>query len=663
MKFIKKIFLKVAFIFLHIGRPVYRTSRIRASILSLIFCLLSFIFLSSCHYLDIVPDDVATIDYAFRTRHTAEKYLFTCYSYLPKVGSLSQNPAWMSGDEFWIYYPENPTFDAMGREVARGNQNVNDPYFNFWDGSRNGTPLYKGIRDCNTFLANIDKVPDLEEYEKNQWIAEVKFLKAWYNFWLVRMYGPIVIQDKNLPVSSSPEDVKLYRQPVDSCFRYIIDLIDQAIPNLPDQITDRQTELGRITKAIALSEKAKILVYAASPLFNGSPDYANFTDDCGVHLFNPEYDSDKWDSAAKACKEAIDFCQSVGIELYHFQPNIGNFSLSDTTITKMSIRNAICEKWNQEIIWADPNNMSDGLQREATPTGLDPSNPGNQNTRGNLAIPIKIAEMFYTNKGLPINEDKTWDYNKRFSLRQAVDSNKFNLQVGYTTASLNFDRGLRFYADLGFDGSTWYGQGRYDDNNPWYVEAKAGQASTKITNNRWNITGYWPKKLVNYQNIIGSGSSYTIKNYPWPIMRLADLYLLYAEALNEVNGPGPEVYEYIDAVRSRAGIPPVEYAWTNYSRHPNEYKTKDGMRKIIHRERLIELAFEGQRFWDLRRWKEALTELNNPITGWHIDQEAAAAYYQPELLFNQTFQKKDYLWPLREEDLIVDKNLVQNPGW
>jgi hypothetical protein len=277
---------------------------------------------------------------------------------------------------------------------------------------------------------------------------------------------------------------------VDSCFSYIISLIDRAIPDLPDQITDRQTELGRITKAIALSEKAKILVYAASPLFNGNPDYADFVDNKGMHLFNLEYDLAKWDSAAKACKQAVDYCQLMGLKLYQYHPDVATYNLSTESVIKMSIRNAICDKWNEGVIWANPNNIADGLQKEATPTGLDPSNPANQNTRGNLAVPIKIAEMFYTSHGVPIREDKAWDYPGRYGLRTAVDSEKFNLQKGYTTANLNFDRGPRFYADLAFDGSTWYGQGRYDDTDPWYVEAKAGQASSKITNNRWNVTGY-----------------------------------------------------------------------------------------------------------------------------------------------------------------------------
>src|SRR5699024_4914153 len=142
-----------------------------------------------------------------------------------------------------------------------------------------------------------------------------------------------------------------------------------------------------------------------------------------------------------------------------------------------------------------------------------------------------------------------------------------------------------------------------------------------------------------------------------------DLFLLYAEALNEADGPSSNVYHYLNLVRTRAGLPSVQDAWTNYSKHPNKYKSKEGLREIIHRERLIELAFEAKRFWDLRRWKEALMELNNPILGWHVLREKTEAYYTPKVLFQQTFRTKNYLWPLKESTLIVNSNLVQNPGW
>lgn len=196
----------------------------------------------------------------------------------------------------------------------------------------------------------------------------------------------------------------------------------------------------------------------------------------------------------------------------------------------------------------------------------------------------------------------------------------------------------------------------------FYVQAKFGQPDAFQTD-RGTVTGYFIKKLIHFENVVGAGTSYSVNNYPWPIMRLSDLYLLYAEALNEESGPGPKAYEYIDLVRQRAGLPPLDSAWTTYSINPDEYTTQNGLRKIIHQERLIELAFEGQRLWDLRRWKEAASVLNAPIKGWDSQQKEASAYYRPIVIFNQTFGSKDYFWPIRDANITSDQNLVQNLGW
>src|SRR5690606_37003397 len=178
--------------------------------------------LSSCNYLDVVPDNIATVDHAFQMRSQAEKYLFTCYSYLPNHGNWANDPAILTGDEIWLYYPYRnaPSHSRAPEvwEVARGNQNILDPYVDYWDGGNGGKPLFGAIRDCNTFLENINSVPDMDENERLRWISEVKFLKAYYHWFLLRMYGPIPIIDENLPISSSPEEVQVHRQPVDSVF-------------------------------------------------------------------------------------------------------------------------------------------------------------------------------------------------------------------------------------------------------------------------------------------------------------------------------------------------------------------------------------------------------------------------------------------------------------
>lgn len=626
--------------------------------------LVSLMF-SACHYLDIVPDNVATVDNAFDLRSQAKKYLYTCYSFLPKLGDWAQNPALLSGDEIWFYYPYsmyiNPPPDNW--EIARGNQNKLNPYLDYWDGTRGGMPLFQAIRDCNTFLANIGKVPDIENYERARWISEVTFLKAYYNWFLLRMYGPIPILDKNLPVSSDPEAVKFHRQPVDSCFQYIVGLIDSSVANLPLRIDNPVSEMGRITQPIALSIKARILMSAASPLFNGNQDYAHFVDNEGTQLFNTNYDPTKWEKAMDACKEAIDICQQEGYQLYHFNSTVQ--SLSPEIQTQMDIRNAICEKWNSEIIWGSTNSMLGVVQRFAQ-AQLDPSLDYSSTSKahGEYAPTLKVVETFYTRHGVPIDEDNSWDYDNRYQLITATSGNKYYLEPGYTTSYLNLDREPRYYADLGFDGGKWYGQGRYDDDNMFHVEGRVGQYSGKSRSSNYSITGYYAKKLVNYLNTPDAPSgAYSYESYPFPVMRLADLYLLYSEAVNEVDGPTSEALTYINLVRERAGIPGVEEAWSQYSKRPDEYKTKGGFRRIIHRERLIEMAFEGNRYWDLRRWKEAQQSFNEPVKGWDIQQTDPQSYYQPQILFQPTFKKKDYFWPIDDNDIIKNDNLVQNPGW
>ncbi|NIG54960.1 RagB/SusD family nutrient uptake outer membrane protein [Chitinophaga sp. Cy-1792] len=622
--------------------------------------------LSSCKkYLDFIPDNVPTIDNAFAMRTEAEKYLFTCYSYLPATGSPTGNVAFAGGDEWSLIYPFVPSAtQPPAYNIALGLQNVVTPYMNSWDGENGSKSYFQALRDCNIFLDNIAKVPDMESSEKSRWIAEVKFLKAYYHFMLLRAYGPIPLVKKNLEIESSTEATKVYREPIDTCFNYIVQLLDEAKEFLPDQVSNPAGELGRITKPILLAMKAKILVYAASPLFNGNQDYGTFMDNRKIPYFNPQKDDNKWRKAADACKEAVDACTGIGLQLYVYNPGVTNNTISARQKIEMSIRNAVCEKWNSELIWANTNSLVSDLQTFSIPRGLDPTYSDNTSPKGQLAPPLRIVENFYSKNGLPISEDRTYPYSNRYNLRTAVAAENVDLETGYITAVLNFDREPRYYANLGFDGGKWYGQGKYDEKGTILtVKAKKGQPASQQVQFAFSTTGYWVKKYVHFQDVIGSSSTMTYIYYSWPEFRLADLYLLYAEALNEVNGPTSETLGWINQVRTRAGIPTVEDAWTNYSNNPGKFQTKDGLRTIIHQERSNEMAFEGQRFWDLRRWKEAPQVYNGPIAGWDITQGTEAAYYRVKTIYFQTFSLKDYFWPIKDKNLTVNRNLVQNPGW
>jgi hypothetical protein len=614
--------------------------------------------LASCDdFMDIVPDNVATLDQAFSMRNTTERYLFTLYSMMPRHGANDQN-GFMLSDELWGVYPYNTN---VAWRIARGEQNVVSPIQDYWNGGNGGRRLFITIRDCNVFLENVVKVPDIEEMELVRWSAEAKFIKAYCLYWIFEKYGPIPIMRENLPIDAGVEEVKVRREPVDDVISYIVDLMDEAIPGLPDVIESEATELGRLTKVAAMAIKARVLVTAASPLFNGNTDYAHFVDYHGNPYFNQEYSEEKWRIAAEAAKEAIDFAHENGHELYYAETGrLGQVKLSDTTIIQLGIRGSITERWNCELLWGDPNNRL--AQVVYTPRSWDPQ-ISLYGLSGRYGPPLKMIEQFYTDNGVPLDEDREWDYRGRYELAVAEHSDRYNIMEGYTTAKLHFKRENRFYASIGFDGGVWYGQGRFNDNDPFYLMGKMGQSAGVIDREFHSPTGYWPKKMVHPENEVRN-TGYVQVWYPWPIIRLADLYLLYAEAANEYGGPSDEVYQYINLVRERAGLPTVQDSWSNYSTSPDKYLSKAGLRSIIHQERTIEMMFEGYRHSDLRRWKRAVAELNgNFISGWNIRQSEAPAYYKPRVIFVQEFTPKEYLWPLSEHSILVNPNLDQNPGW
>jgi len=632
--------------------------------------------ITSCKkFLDVVPDNVVTLEHAFKLRNEAEKYLFTLYSYLPRSGDGWYNPGFMGGDEIWLPEESETHWHPIFR-IARGLQNKETPYFDEWRGISKGNSntndhrkIWQAIRQCNIFLENMrdmTKVPDISDYERQKWIGEAEFLKAFYHFYMLRQYGPIPIMDKNISVDGDVASSYSRRAPVDSCVNYISQLLDSAAQKLPITIADEINDLGRITQPIALAVKAKLLVTAASPLFNGNTDYAGFTDTEGKALFNPTFDITKWQKAKDAVWAAIQAAEANASTLYEYKGL--QIPLSDVIKRQLSIRNAVTERWAKEHVWA--NSQSYFVNEALCMPPMERSQRGGVSTirfelQGVWAAPIKIAKMFYSKNGVPIEEDNTLNFANIEELRTATAAESFYIEPNFVTSRLNFDREPRFYASLGFDGGVWY---QYDatangsDVNNYYVKAKNLEKAGLGHFTNWNETGYFIKKLVHWESVTNARTTW--KQYPWPEIRLADLYLLYAEALNEVEPASATAIQYVDKIRQRAGLKGVVESWSNYSNNPGKYASQDGLREIIHRERLIELAFEGHRLWDLRRWKKAFSELNKDITGWTILGKTNETYYKERLVFSQRFMApRDYFWPIGNYDIRRNPLLVENPGW
>jgi len=367
--------------------------------------------------------------------------------------------------------------------------------------------------------------------------------------------------------------------------------------------------------------------------------------------------------------------------------------LPEEIFYSMNIRQTVTERFNSELIWSVGKQGTNELQNLSMACIVPSLQQGSGNGQvtgsilqsraaGVYAPTLETAEQFYSKNGVPIDEDKEWltsgNYDNRYTTRQVTSADKYNMRTGWTTAVLHFNREPRFYGSLGFDGSTWYGNGRTDVNDLNYVDGKYGRNSGNKWGFNYSITGYFAKKVVYYQNAI-TQSSQVVYEYPFPIIRLGDLYLMYAESLNEAtegdNNVPEEVYTYLRKVRERSGlkkgvlgqtedIGDVRVAWEKYSNDPTKPKTKDGMRSIIKQERKIELALEGHQYNDLRRWKDASKELSKSIKGWNVQGEIEEDFYKVTTLFvPRAFTTKDYLWPIKKQDLQVDDKLIQTYGW
>lgn len=654
--------------------------KISKKYLLILFCL--FAMMPSCsEYLDVVPDNTLTLEDLFKQKEEAWDALAKVYSYLPN-DDKTHATTWTLGDEYLGRLDlNNSTGELRALRIMRGLQTVSDPQLGTWSGTQGGKRLYQGIRQANVFLANIDKVPDMSEVEKKEWKAQVKFIKAYYNFLLLKQYGPIVISDILITADSKSEDLFFPRSKVDVCFDYIIKLMNEAIPDLMERTSS--LNLGQVDQVIAKSIKARVLFFRASPFYNGNMEYfGDFLDHDGAPFFNLVEDKGKWKDAIDAIDIAMAACNANGIELFTNvkEPYLFDRADYDANTDKMKtmfdLRMVIVEPWNKELIWGNSN--------------IDIYNQGELAHSTNMRLPLgygdgvtqtpayswqwmgttyQVAERYYTKNGVPIDEDLTFDFDKRrqITVTPGASSPEYAelrgiMQPGAETINLYLNREPRFYANLAITGGYWRSHG-VRINTMMYGNKDGGYNSSQHITDFYE-SGIGIKKFVHPESKSNAWQR-TIK-YPYPIMRLADLFLMKAEALNEyADAPTQAVYDAINKVRERAGIPKVEEVWADGSivRNANKHKTKEGMRDIILRERGIELAFEGSRFWDMIRHKKATSEFSTPIWGWTYAGQTGADFFILEAKQIRKFTVRDCLWPIDLNELNTNSKLIQNPGW
>lgn len=650
-------------------------------------------------FLDILPDDKPVLEDAFKDQYNAEKYLFTCYYFLPTFADpLNTLGLTGGGDVMYSDLDKSETMrqgpPAPMQSFFKGNI-VSNPYMNFWDGQNGANRnLWQGIRHCNVFLENIrveDGGPrDLDAVLRDQWIAEVKTIKAYLHFYLLQLYGPIPIIDRAIPISGKGDEVDVYREPVDKVVDFIVNTLDEAIETLPLlNGLDALTEYGRFTKTIALSIKAKTLVLAASPIFNNNNYYTGIKDSRGVDLFPTGDSNERWKRALKACDDACRSAESDGASIYistnggnNAIPDINSLNISDTTKAMISLRQAVTESWNPEIIWAT-NESTTRIQQYSTMLSnnewINQSGASGGGLGQRHGPTLNVVENFYSSNGIPIEEDADWRANGWYKDRYKTglpddEHQKYFIKKGQETALLHFNRSIRFYASVGFDGGIWEGRDKRlaESSFPNFMNGLGSGMKSYGGFGNFSPSGYLAKKLSHLKTAYAE-TRITLREerYSFPIIRLTDMYLLLAESLNEVGGiqeadsKGQNSLYYLDIIRARSGMEGVVESWSKYA--VNEYKSKpntiDGLRNIIRQERLNELAFEGHFYYDVRRWLIAEKTLNKPTLGWNSYGGNKRDFYNLTVLAQPRFSMRDYLMPIKTSTLLQNKNLVQNPGW
>lgn len=643
--------------------------------------------LPSCSgYLDVDKYfyDQVSLDSAFSKRVYVEGWLSSAYSVMDKIGEFSEPFRWASDD---LYHPDM-------KEYQEGNYSADNQLSDSNENESRLWKYYEGVRKASTFINNVDRCPELTMDEKTDLKGQARFLRAYCYWALMRVYGPVpLIPKEGLDVNLSYEELSLPREHFD----VLVDFVDKELTEAARALPTKRTinNLGRPTRGAALGLRSRVLLFAASPLYNGNIDLFNVKDCNGKTLISQEYDEGKWARAAAAAKDVIDLAIGSGLyELYTIAPKATssewerppyNSEYSDKDYPdgwadvdpflsyKSIFDGTIMGSKNPELIFTRTRNghtCIDDWNNQLMPKTLNGNN--------RLAVTLKMVNAYAMNDGRSITEAATTgDYVTDGFTTQAYSVNNPFLPANVSLMYNN--REPRFYASIGYCGSVWEASSSsetmYRNSQIFYYRGlNDGKQGFK---ENCPITGITVKKYYNAEDSRTTGG-YRIDKTEMTI-RYGEILLNYAEALNELT-PG-EVYRQtnymgeevsiqrdvdqmryaIKRIRMRAGVPDYSDA---------TYASQDDFRVKLKRERQVELFAENSmRYFDLRRWKDAAQEENQLIQGCDInisdDQTRIADFYDPTIIttVHKGFDQRMYLWPFPNYELKRNVNMTQNPGW
>lgn len=586
---------------------------------------------SSCKkgFLDQVPNDRLTLEETFNNRQTALKFLNNIYSNIPNEFG-QRNPG--GGNNAGLWTGGSDEGEYLWGFVQSNNMNIGS-----WDATsgfvgdfwRN---YYRGIRSASFFMANIEKVKnDISPQLIVQYRAEARALRAMYYFYLMRLYGPVILVGDEVVEPDAPMSaVQLPRSSIDECTSYISSELEAAAKDLPT-IPANDDNYGRITKGIALAFRAQALFLAASPLFNGNADLAGLKNKDGKQLISQSVDVNKWKTAADAYKAFI--AQFVPGTYDLFKKNDANGVFDPY----LSCRDIFLTDWNKEVILARPESSIGARQYEMTPYHRGASSDSRGS--GGLGATQGQVDAFFMANGKSINETGSGYVTTGFS----------TAATKYTKAGIYnqwVNREPRFYVNITYSGSTWLNTNDGEIITQLYNTGNSGKATG---GNDYCPTGYVVRKAM------GLGK-WDVNNRTDILFRLANVFLDYVEALNEASPDDADILKYLNLIRERAGIP--QYGSSTLAAPIGQA----AMREAIRKERRVELCFENVRYFDTRRWKIAEQTDNGPMLGLNISRDLPE-FLQVVTFETRVFTKRHYLFPIPSNDVNVDREMVQNPGW
>lgn len=671
----------------------YTKAVVAATILASSSCL------TSCDFLDVVPPEQAQLKDATKTEQSTLGFLYSCYSAVPATIDYGGKT-------------ENGGVDEYTLPGEWGSPSIAMATNNF---STAGSPewkwgsYYRYIGQCHLFLQELEKTEVISEEKKVQWRAEANFLIAYYHFLLLQFYGPVPINDHYLDMDASSESF-----PGRSHFDYVVDWVankldTEVIPYLP--ATREGDEWGRATSLIAKAIKARMYLYAASPLWNGSFPYSDAdwcnttweTPGYGKSIVSHSYDATKWERARKACQEALDAALSAGHKLYNdleyyatvdptqalpyipglVEDGAGAAKALEFKKRVMMLRYMVStrvDQGNREIIWGKWGGLGAITSASMPLKVIRNSSSGWNEGWGGISPLLSTITNFYTVNGkLPEKDDNFTDKSEWYEsagLTKKPGEDDEVSEYRKNIIKINLNREPRYYAWLAFDGGD-YGIKLYNGKplmlnlrsnaSPTTVGSRGGQGYDPTQMRNRCLTGFLSQKFVYPMIQKTSNSTVGDQNSPAPMIRMAELYLNLAECeaamsdLNSDNSHRTDAFVKLNEIRKRAGVPELT----------ENMVAESGMRLtdwILH-ERFIELWGEGHRYYDIRRWMLAPNLLGagmrQGLNADKVENPSFETFNRPTSITSIDFKwtRRQYLGSLYYPEVAKNKNMVQAPGY